>query len=107
MSEFLNMYSLKNFVSQKTCFKNRGNPSCIDLILINCSPSFQNTGVFKTGLPDSHKITFTVLKQYYPKQKPKVVFYRKYKNFRNDLFRSELENELSSYDINNMEYDIF
>ena len=47
------------------------------------------------------------MKQYYPKQKPKVVFYRKYKNFRNDLFRSELENELSNYDINNIEYDIF
>ena len=54
-------------------------------------------------------ITFNgnVLLQYYPKQKPKVVFYRKYRNFRNDLFRSELENELSNYDINNIEYDIF
>ena len=36
-----------------------------------------------------------------------MVFYRKYKNFRNDLFRSELENELSNYDINNIEHDIF
>ena len=36
-----------------------------------------------------------------------MVFYRKYKNFRNDLFRSELENELSNYGINNTEYDIF
>ena len=107
MSEFLNMYSLKNLVSQKTCFKNPENPSCIDLILTNCSRSFQNTGVFETGLPDFHKLTFTVLKQYYLKQKPKVVFYRKYKNFRNDLFRSELENELSNYDTNNIEYDIF
>ena len=107
MPEFLNMYSLKNLVSQKTCFKNPENPSCIDLILTNCSRSFQNTGVFETGLSDFHKLTFTVLKQYYPKQKPKVVFYRKYKNFRNDLFRSELENELSNYDINNMKYDIF
>ena len=107
MTEFLNMYSLKNIVSQKTCFKNPENPSCIDLILTNCSRSFQNTDVFETGLSDFHKLTFTVFKQYYPKQKPKVVFYRKYKNFRNDLFRSELENELSKYDINNMEYDIF
>ena len=107
MSEFLNMYSLKNLVSQKTCFKNPENPSCIDLILTNCSRSFQNTGVFETGLSDFHKLTFTVLKHYYPKQKPKVVFYRKYKNFRNYLFRSELENELSNYDINNMEYHTF
>ena len=107
MSEFLNMYSLKNLVSQKTCFKNPENPSCIDLILTNCSRSFQNTGVFETGLSDFHKLTFTVLKQCYPKQKPKVVFYRKYKNFGNYLFRSELENESSNYDINNMEYNTF
>ena len=107
MSEFLNMYSLKNLVSQKTCFKNPENPSCINLILTNCSRSFQNTGVFETGLSNFHKLTFTVLKQCYPKQKPKVVFYRKYKNFCNYLFRSELENELSNYDINNMEYNTF
>ena len=36
-----------------------------------------------------------------------MVFYRKYKKFRNDLFRSELENKLSNYDINNIEYHIF
>ena len=106
MSEFPNMYSLKNLVSQKT-FKNPENPSCIDLILTNCSGSFQNTGVFETGLSDFHKFTFTVLKKYYPKQKPKVVFYRKYKNSRNNSFRSELENELPNYDIKNMEYDTF
>ena len=74
MSEFLNMYSLKNLVSQKTCFKNPGNPSYIDLILRNYSQSFQNTGVFETGLSDFHKLTFIVLKQYYLKQKPKVMF---------------------------------
>ena len=105
-SQFLNMYSLKNLVSQKT-FKNPENPSCIDLTLTNCSLSFQNSGVFEIGLSDFHKLTFAVLKQYYPKQNPKVVFYQKYKNFHNNLFRSELENELSNYDINNMEYDIF
>ena len=95
MSEFLNMYSLKNLVAQKTCFKTPENSSCIDLILTNCSRSFQNTSVFETGLSDFHKLVFTVLKQYYPKQKPKVVLYRKYKSFRNYLFRGELENELS------------
>ena len=99
------VYSLKNLVSQKTCFKNLENPSCIDLILTNCSGSFQNTGAFETELSDFHKLTFRVLKQYYLKQNPKVVFYRKYKKFRNDLFGSELENEFSNYDINNAEYD--
>ena len=36
-----------------------------------------------------------------------MVFYRKYKNFRNDLVRSGLENELSNYNVNSMAYDIF
>ena len=107
MSEFLNMHSLKNLVSPKTCFKNPKRSSCIDLILTNCSRIFQNTGVFETGLSDSHKLAFIVLKQYYPKQKPMVVFYRNYKNCCNDCFSSELENELCNYDLNNMEYDIF
>ena len=53
MTEFLNMYSLKNLVSQKTCFKNPENPSCIDLILTN-------TGVFEAGLSDFHKPTFSL-----------------------------------------------
>ena len=35
------------------------------------------------------------------------MFYRKYKNFRNNLFGIELEHELSIYNINNMEYEIF
>ena len=52
ISEFLNMYSLKNLVSQKTCFKNPEKPSCTDLILTNCSRSFQSNGVFQTGLSD-------------------------------------------------------
>ena len=36
-----------------------------------------------------------------------MVFYRKYKNFCIDLFKKELENESSNYNINNMEHDIF
>ena len=34
--------------------------------------SFQNTDTLETGLSDSYKPTFTVPKQHFPKQKPKV-----------------------------------
>ena len=61
---------------------------------------------FETGLSDFHKLTFTVLKQHFPKQKPRGVN-RQYKNFRNDYFRVELENELLKYDFNNIDYDNF
>ena len=87
MSEFL---SLKNIFSQKPCLKNPKNSSCIDLILKTCSRSFQKADVFETGLPDFYKLTFAVLKQYYTKQRPKMMSCRKYKNFHNDLFRNEL-----------------
>ena len=98
---------MKNLVKQSTCFKNQNKPTCIDLILTNCPRSFQNTDTFETGLSDFHKFTFTVLKQYFPKQKPRVVIHRQYKNFRNNYFRIELENALLKYDINNIDYDSF
>ena len=107
IAEFLNLYNLKNLVKQNTCFKNPDKPTCIDLILTNCPRSFQNTDTFETGLSDFHKLTFTVLKQHFPKQKPRVVIHRQYKNFRNDYFRIELENALLKYDINNIDYDNF
>ena len=88
ISEFLNIYSQKDLIFEKTYFKNPGTPSCNYLILTSGLWSFQNTGVFETGLSDFHKLTFTVLKQYYPKQNRKVVFYRKYKHFQDDLFKS-------------------
>ena len=63
--------------------------------------------MFETGLSDFHKLTTTVLKQYFPKPKPKIVNYRDYKNFRNDEFRAELDNEILKHDINNIEYQHF
>ena len=58
------MYKLNNLTS----FKNTENPSCIDLVLTNCSRRFQKCNVLETGLPDFHKLTVAVLKQYFPKQ---------------------------------------
>ena len=104
MSEFMSVYSLRNLVKQKNCFKNPENPSCIDLILTNFPRSFQNSNVFETGLSDFHKLTTAVLKKYFPKAKPKVVNYRDYRKFRRDEFRSKLDNEILKHDISNMEY---
>ena len=101
MPEFLNMYSLKNLVSQKTCFKNPENLSCIDLILTNCSRSFLTLVFLKQGCQ-----IFTTL---HSQSWNNTILNKNLRscNFRNGLFTSELENELSNYDINNMKYDIF
>ena len=107
ISDFMSTYNLKSLVKQKTCFKNPDKPSCIDLILTNSPRSFQDNSVFETELSEFHKVTTTVLKQYFPKPKPKIVNYRDYRNFRNDEFRAELDNKILKCDINNIEYQHF
>ena len=107
MLDFLNIYNLKNLVKQKACYKNLENPSCIDLIITNSHRSFQNTNVFKTGLFDFHKMTVSVLKSHLPKQKPNIVSYCSYKRFRNNSFKTGLDNELLKYDPYNIEYQYF
>ena len=73
IAEFLNLYNFKTLVKQNTCFKNLGKPSRVYLILTNCPRNFQDMDTFKTGLLDFHRLTFTILKQHFPKQNPKVV----------------------------------
>ena len=69
-------------------------PSYVDLILTNKSRSFQNFCTFKTGLSDFHKMTLTVLKSSFAKQKPRILNYRNYKFFNNTLFRDQVLNKL-------------
>ena len=107
MSNFLNTYHLKNIVKQKTCFKNPDRPSCIDLILTNSSRSFQDTCTVETGLSDFHKLVATVLKLYFPKQKLNIQTFRDCKRSQNDLFRSELDYEVSKLDVCNLELEHF
>ena len=56
---------------------------------------------------DFHKLTTTVLKQYFLKPKRKIVNYRDYRNFQNDEFRVELDNEILKHGISNIEYQHF
>ena len=101
MQILLRIQPKKNLVKNPTCFKNI--PSCIDLILTNKSGSFQNTLVIETGLLDFHRLTVTVTKVYFRKQAPKTLYYRNMKYFNNELFRNDFYQELSKYDILNIE----
>ena len=49
----------------------------------------------------------SVLKSRFPKKKPNIVFYSSYERFRNNSFRTELDNELLKYDLWNIEYQYF
>ena len=80
-------------------------PTCIDLILINRPKYFQNSNVFETGLSAFHKLTFSVLKAYFQKQKPKIIKFINYKKVYNNLFRNDLLNELLSKNVQTKHLD--
>ena len=76
-------------INRPTCFKTPEKP-CIDLILINCPRSCQNSCVIETGLSDFHKLVVRAIKTTYKKSQPKTIIYRSYKYFNNESFREEL-----------------
>ena len=80
---------------------------CIDLMLTNRPNSFQNTLVIETALSNFHKMTVTLLKTCTKKEAPKIISYRAYKHFSNELFQAELNLLVSFQDINNITYDKF
>ena len=102
LEQFCASYNLKSLIKEPTCFKSVDNPSCKDLILTNHPKCFQNSGVYEIGINDFHKLTFTILKTYFQKAKPRIIKYRDYKHFENNEFRDELIRELSS---SNMQSD--
>ena len=103
LNAFSNVNNLKSLNKEPTCFKNPNNPSCIDLFLTNRSRYFQNTSTIETGISDFHKLVVTMLKIFYKKQKPKIIQYRNNITFHEQLFRIELDKELSKIDLNNAE----
>ena len=103
--DFLNNYNAKNLIHEKTCFKNKDNPSCIDLILTNSSKSFQNTNVMSTGLSDFHKLVLTVINTSFQKMKPKEIVYRDYIKFKIEIFENKLKTSLMTQ--NNSSYSFF
>ena len=68
-----------------------------NLLLTNFPRSFLKSQTLETGLSDFRKLTLTVLKLNYKKQKPLVVTYRDYKNFSNESFRTELSSAMKRY----------
>ena len=94
IKNFSQIYGCKNIVKDKTCFKNPLNLTCVDLIITNRPKSFQESAVIETGLSDFHKMGSTVMKVFYKKQNPKIIQYRKYKDFSNETFMHELVSAL-------------
>ena len=105
--EFCNLYNLKNFVHDPTCYKNYINPTCIDLMLTNRMTYFQNTRTIETGLSDVNKMTVTVMKTSFKKHSANVISYGDYKGFSNTLVNEELEYMLFERNFYNASNDNF
>ena len=104
MSWLCALYNFTNLIKEPNCYKNVDKPTSIDHILTNHARCFQHSGIYETGLSDFHKLTFTVLKMFYAKQKPRIIKYRDYKNFNKTTFRMDLLKELS---LSNLQYGDF
>ena len=103
-SDFCQMYNLQNLINEPTCYKNPKNPSSIDMILTNRKHSFENSTTVETGLSDHHRMIITMMKGKFKKKDPKIINFRCYKNFDDNLFRDELINALrNTHD--DMNYD--
>ena len=87
-------FSLKNLITDITCAKST-NETSIDVLLTNKSRYFHHTATLETGLRDCHKLIFIFFKAYFKKLPPKNIEYRSYKNFNENTFLYELDQELS------------
>ena len=96
MSEFCALYNFTNLIKEPTCYKNVDKPTPIDHILTNHARCLQHSGIYETVLYGFHRMTFTVLRMFYAKQKPRIIQYRYCKNFNKIAVRMELLKELSS-----------
>ena len=67
MSSFCDTFDLTSLIKEPTCYKNPGNPSCIDIILTHKPLSFQNPCIAETGLSDFHRMILTVTKMTFQK----------------------------------------
>ena len=88
MKTFGEIYKLRNLIKEPTSTR-------INLTLTNKPRSFKNTYMIETGLSDFHKMIVAVMKMHFPKMKPQVVSYRKYKDFHNETFLDSLRHELN------------
>ena len=92
--DFCEIYSCKNLIKENNCFKNPLKPTCFDLIITSRPKSFQNSVTVETGLSDFHKMTLTLIKVFYKKQKTNIVTDPNYKHFSNEAFMFDVKNSI-------------
>ena len=89
------IYKLRNLIKEPTWFQNPDNPTCTDLTLANKPLNFKSIYVIETELSDFFKMIVAVMKTDFPKRKPRVVSYFKYKEFHKETVLDSVRHELN------------
>ena len=82
-------YDIHNLVSAPTCHKSSMG-TLIDVCLVSKPLRFKTTFNFDCWLSDFHNFICITTKLSFPKRPPRVIQYRSYKNFVDELFISDL-----------------
>ena len=61
----------------------------------------------ETGISDFHKLITAVMKTCFVKSKPKIIFYRSYKNFNETIFKHQISTALSLLRSKSMSTDFY
>ena len=91
---FLYQHELNSMNINPTCYKNPNNPGCINHILTNSPNNFFKTETAFAGLSDFHKLVLFVFKLHFSKAKAKEISYRDFRDFKENNFNRDLQNNL-------------
>jgi hypothetical protein len=92
LTECSDILGLTNLITSDTCFKGTV-PTLLDVILTTSRFSFVNDYVnTDTGLSDCHNLIGCALKAFAPKRTSKMICYRSYKKFDENVFLNDLRN---------------
>ena len=91
LTDLCDTFDLKQTVKNPTCFKSIENPSLLDVILTNCPKSLTTTINLPLGISDFHNYISAATKINGPSNEPKVIYYRSFKKFNNDIYLKDLQ----------------
>lgn len=98
--EILDLFQLKQYITEPTRITT-DHESLLDIIASNRPDKVKNCGVIHVGLSD-HSLVYVCLKISVPKDKPKIIESRNFKNYNSSCFNEHLYSELNkiSWDSN-------
>ena len=90
LDQFWDLFNLTNLIKTETRLT-KSHKSLIDLFLTNKPLSIQKTHVTERGSSDYHKLILTFFKSNLTRLRPKVITYRNYKKFDENVFLKDLQ----------------